>query len=176
MLVVSKTKIQGIINTCSLSSELSNLEILNLIVKIRLLCRDVIPTISWCNNLHFYDNKNEAIIQCLSDSLFSTIAAHIKLKVIEGKTMIAHKVGFTNINSYSSPFSPVIIIHLSACDLSDKEYEIITSKRTLMSLNIVHSYVKVETVCVILSRNVSTLREVFIHTNCTVTKENIVAL
>ena len=176
MLVVSKTKIQGIINTCSLSSELSNLEILNLIVKIRLLCRDVIPTISWCNNLHFYDNKNEAIIQCLSDSLFSTIAAHIKLKVIEGKTMIAHKVGFTNINSYSSPFSPVIIIHLSACDLSDKEYEIITGKGALMFLNIVHSYVKVETVCVILSRNVSTLREVFIHTNCTVTKENIVAL
>ena len=79
MLVVSKNLVQGVINTCSFSSELSNLEILNLIIKVRSLCCDAMSTISWHNNLRFHGNKNKAIIQCLSDALFSTIAAQIKL-------------------------------------------------------------------------------------------------
>ena len=47
MLVVSKTTVQGIIYACSLCNELSDLEILNLIAKVRSLRCDVTSTIPW---------------------------------------------------------------------------------------------------------------------------------
>jgi len=37
--------------------------------------------------------------------------------------MVAHKVRFTDIVNYSSPCPPLMTIYLSACDLSDREYE-----------------------------------------------------
>ena len=55
VLIVSNSKIQGVINTCSLSKELSNLEILNLIRRIRTLCSSCVPVVpSWNESLQWH--------------------------------------------------------------------------------------------------------------------------
>ena len=55
LLMISSSKIQGVISICSLSSKLSILEILHLIAKIRLLMSThVRPVTSWNENLQWH--------------------------------------------------------------------------------------------------------------------------
>ena len=172
MLIISKTKVQGVINTCSLSSELSNLEILNLIIKIRSLRCNITSIISWNNNLHFCGDKSKAVIQCLTDTLFSNIALQIKLKVIEEDTFIANKVDINDNLLSNHSFKA---IYLSACNLNDEEYQKIHGTE-LLFLYIVHSCLQIKLLCVLLSRNFFTVQEIFIHSSSTITDENITAL
>jgi len=120
MLVISKSKVRGTIITCSLSNELSNLELLNLIVKVKSLQYHTLT--SWNNNLYFHCHRSEAIIQWLFD-LVLNFTCQMKLVVIEGDTLIAHKAKFRDIITAMSTEHFLTTICLNCCNLSDAEYE-----------------------------------------------------
>jgi len=96
-LLISKTKVHGILNTISLGDELSNLEILNLTTKLdRLQFSNGIQSVArslfltdhksialWRNDLHFYGNKSEAICQSFVHLLLN-FKIQFQLKLVEG--------------------------------------------------------------------------------------------
>jgi len=176
MLVVSKSKIQGIINTNALSRELCDLEILNLLVKIRSLrCKISAP--SWSNDLKFRVERSEAIIQSFSDilSIMPSVNSHLKLKLIEQSTLVAHKVRFTD---FAIPLSeqPLTAIYLSGCNLSYTEYQGLINVGLLSVLYILHCRMTIECMCSILLKSGCILQELFLHSNSTITtaEENMI--
>ena len=98
MLIISKTKIQGIINTTSLSNELSMLEILNLVLNIRLMCFNHIWTYPWRRNLYCNGNISDLIIFTFINSLHKIACSNsrslLRIVLREKDTLIAHKVNF----------------------------------------------------------------------------------
>jgi len=183
MIVVSKSKIQGVLNTCSMSKELSNSEMLNLIVKVRSLhLNDKILGPSWSSDLCFHRNKSEAIVKCFSNMVFNSKLSdcQFKLKIIEKDTMIAQMVGLNDIVKDLSADQSLTSIYLSGCTLSYTEYETLlqrcTGESSLSILYILHSFLRVDTICTMLSRNNRTLTELFVHSNCTVAKDDMITL
>ena len=78
MLIISKSKIQGLINTNSLSNELSKLEILNLILNVRLMCFNHIWTYPWRRNLCCNGDINDLIMHTFIDSLHKIACSNSK--------------------------------------------------------------------------------------------------
>ena len=176
MLVASRSTVQGILNTNSLSKELSDLEILNLIVKIRSLsCIDAVPVPSWRNDLHFHISRSESIVHSFSDMLFNmkSLNCQIKLQVVEENALIAHKVGFRDLVKHMSSFSSLTAIYLSG--LSNTDYKTIISmcgKGSLSILYVLHSCLTVESMCSVMSSYNCTLQELFFHSNCAISKKS----
>ena len=132
MLIVSSSKVQGIVNTCSLSNELSTLEIFNLNIYIRYLNTKMCPWREEClegNNL----NKE---ISFTFIKLLHKINFNWKLEIIfwENNTVIAHKAKFTSLNHFFKHFTnDKLVIYLSYCDI---QYDVINKAcSTLHILN-----------------------------------------
>ena len=125
--VVNNSKIQGIINTCSLSKELSNLEILNLIQRIRTSFSSCIPIVtSWSENLQWHGNKSEGIVEAFVKFLYgNTHTSHLKIGLVEKHTLIAHAVISEEINKILSSYVHHFLssIYLSSCDVSNNEWK-----------------------------------------------------
>ena len=104
ILVVSMNKIQGVINTCSLSSELSNLELLNLIRRIRSLCSNFVPVVtSWDENLQWYGYKSDGIIETfINVLLLSKSVTDLKIALVENHTLIACAIKWDKIYFFSN--------------------------------------------------------------------------
>ena len=113
-LIVSRHKIQGVINTCSLRNELSNLEILNLIQAMRsFCCNTFLFTMSWKDNLWFYGKSSEAILQSFINFLCIITPTHdLRICLLEENTLIAHNVEHDTINKIKVP---VMNLYLSNC-------------------------------------------------------------
>ena len=153
-LIVSKHKIQGVIDTCSLRNELSNLELLNLIGAMRsFCCNTFLSTMSWNENLQFYGNSSEAIIQSFVSVINPT--HDLRICLVEGNTLIAHNVDYDTINKIKVP---VINLYFNNCCLNTDEYiNVITKFKEVSSLYIfndqVLSYFDIN----------KSLKEIFIH-------------
>ena len=121
MLIVSSTKVQGIVNTCSLSSELSALELFNLNLYTRYLTNKTFPWTQKCNAEH---NESIAVDTFVALLLKMNIDSQLKLGILEGETLIAHNIGFVKLLVY--PTDCVSVIYLSDCDVT--EYDSIIRK------------------------------------------------
>ena len=175
-LLVSKTKVLGILNTTSIFDALSNLEILNLTNKLRCQFSNSRELVTpWRNDLCFYGNKNKAVYQNFVCLLLS-FKINFELKLVEGNTLIAHKIiskGIMNDNKQI-----LKAVYLSDCDLSDAEYESIVTngEPSLSILYILHSSLKLEILHIPLSNYIFALQEVFLHTKCFCRKESLCSL
>ena len=179
MLVASKYKLQGVLNTCSLSSELSDLEMFNLIVKVRSSCCNyAISVPSWNNSLCFHGNRSKTIVWSFSDMVLNvkSFNCQLKLKIIENDTVIAQKVRFEDIIKDMPSTLTLRAVYLSCCELNDTEYETLFTRFGIGSVSILYifySSLSIEKMCNMLQRNCCTLQELFCHTNCII-KDNIV--
>ena len=118
-LIVNRHKVRGVIDTCSLRNELSNLEILNLIRAMRSFC-DNACILPWEENLQFYGNSSEAVIQSFVNfSYLITPTYYLKVCLVEGNTLIAHNVEYDAINKIKVP---VMTLYLSNCCLYTNEF------------------------------------------------------
>ena len=102
MLVLSKSKIQGVIKTYSLSTDLSNLELHYFIQRIRTLCSGCVPDVSsWNESLQWHDYERDGIIETFINVLLSyrkTSKCKLKIGQIENHTLIAHALNFKRNN------------------------------------------------------------------------------
>ena len=178
ILVVSNSKIQGVINTCSLSSELSNLEMLNLIRRMRTLHSSCVPVvISWDEKLQWHGNKGEGIIESFVDVLLSyKNASKFQLKIqfglVEKHTLIAHALKCEVICESLS--KSLTSIYLNNCDISSNKWN-----------NIVANFNNISSPCLyyilncqielfsILSLNRFMLRELFVHSTGNITSDDV---
>jgi len=189
-LLISKTKVHGILNTTSLSDDLSNLEILNLIAKLNRLqfsndvqsvARSLFLTDSksiavWRNDLQFWGNKSEAISQNFVYLLLN-FKIYFQLKLAEQNTLIAHKIKFKDIEVDIN--NSLTAVYLSDCELSDMEYESIIENgegTPLLIIYILHSSLKLEVLYTSLSKYIFALQEVFLHSTCICGKESLCSL
>ena len=133
MLIVSKSKIQGIVNTCTLSNELSALELFNLSVYIRYLNTKMCP---WKEKFEANGCNKDIIYSFIY--LLKKIDVNWKLKIIlcESNTVIIHKVIF---NSFMQPimFTNMSVVYLSNCDVCKPECDFIN--KTCLTLYILSS-------------------------------------
>ena len=119
-LIISENTVQGTINTFSLSGELSNLEILNLITAMRCFCSSS-STAPWREDLQFHGNSSEAVIQSFVDFLYKITSSYfLKICLVEENTLVAHNVGYRTISEIGMPLKDV---YLSNCFLNITEYK-----------------------------------------------------
>ena len=183
-LLISETKVQGTINTCSLRSELSNLEMFNLFVRLRSLHTCNIPC--WSNTLHFCCYDSETLLWYITSIIFNIDSYQLRIKLIEGNTLIAQKVSYETITNKDTSCNENAIcnkpfdqsfrnIFLSGCNLRNSEYEdIITSFcGEVCSLHILHSHLESKILCEILENKSFTLKELFLHTDRSIANPNL---
>ena len=177
LLVIGKNKIQGMIKMHSLSncSELSNLEILNLVLKLRSLCSNSSSVILWREDLQFHGNKSETIIHSFLEFLLkSTVSCDLIFTLHERNTIIANHVSYEDIGNISPS---VTNIYLSYCCLNNDEYEeLVTRFKGVVQLYIVNSQLKFEALCTALSHNCSDLQELYLHGVYNISIDNIMIL
>ena len=124
MLIISSGKIQGFINTYTLSNELSALELFNLSIYIRYLNTGVC---SWKNNLEIH---NKEIIYTFLELLYK-IDFNWKLKIVlqENDTLILHKETLKSLNHMTCFFENASVIYLSYCyDIDKLECDVISEQ------------------------------------------------
>ena len=133
MLIVSKSKIQGIVNTCALSNELSDLELFNLSIYIRYLNAKMCP---WKENLGGNSCNKEMIIYCFVNLLYK-IDFTWKLEILlqENHTVIVHKVTFKSL-MLSAILTNMSVVYFSNIDICKLECDFIYgTPSTLYILN-----------------------------------------
>ena len=174
ILVVSRNKIQGVIKTHSLSSELSNLEMLHLIRRIRTLCSNFVPVVtSWDENLQWHGNKSDGIIETFVNVLLSyENTGELKIGLIEKDALCAQKLTYKEINKILS--SHVLkSVYLKYCDVSgSKLNHIIAEYSNISSLCLYFLECHLE-LSNILSLNRFRLRELFVHGKDNITSDDV---
>ena len=176
ILVVSNSKIQGVINTCSLSSELSNLEMLNFIRRIRTLCSSCVPVVtSWNETLQWHGYISEGTIETFVNVLLSYKNANkfqLKIGLVEKHTLIGHTLKYEEINEIlSNQF--LTSIYLNSCDISSIKWnDIIVNYSSIPSLclNILNCQIELFS---ILSLKRFMLRELFVHSTGNITSDDV---
>ena len=113
MLIVSSSKLHGIVNTCSLSNELSALEIFNLSIYIRYLNNKMCP---WREEHLEGNNLNKEIIITFI-TLLHKINVNWKLEITlwENNTVIVHKAKFKRLDNFKHLTKNKF--YLSCCDI-----------------------------------------------------------
>ena len=154
MLIVSSSKVQGMVNTCSLSNELSALEIFNLSRYIRYLNTKMCPW-SLENN-----SRNKDVVFTFIKLLHKT-DFDWKLKVLlwENNTLIAHNAKFKSFDKFKQFTNNNI--YLSNCDFDEVQYDVISG--TCSTLHILNSPECVEMLHAKLSHKQSVPNELFIY-------------
>ena len=134
MLIVSSNKIQGIVNTCTLSNELSALEMFNLSIYVRYLNTKTCP---WKTNFQGKSYNNEIVIYTFVKMLYKIdLNWQLKISLIENNVLIVHRAQCESVDKllYSTN-SDISIVHLSYCDITKLENNIYRVCSTLYILN-----------------------------------------
>ena len=154
ILIVSSSKVQGMVNTCSLSNELSALEIFNLSRYIRYSNTEMCPW-SLENN-----NRNKDVIFTFIKLLHKT-DFDWKLKVLlwENNTLIVHNAKLKSFDKFKQFTN--INIYLSDCDFDEVQYDVISG--TCSTLHILNSPECVKMLHAKLSHKQSVPNELFIY-------------
>ena len=149
MLIVSSSKVQGMVNTCSLSNELSALEIFNLS---RYMNSKMCP---W--SLESNSHSKDVIFTFIN--LLYKIDFDWKLKIVlwENNILIVHNAKFKSFDNFNNN------IYLSSCDVSEPQYDVIS--RTCSTLHILNSPECVEMLHAKLSHKRSVPNELFVYGN-----------
>ena len=160
MLIVSSSKVQGIVNTCSLSNELSALEIYNLSIYIRYLNTKIC---SWREQLESKVHSKECIFTFIK--LLYKIDFNWKLKITlwENDTLIVHKTKFENLDESIYLSNNRSVVYLSYFDVNKFQCDVIN--KACSSLHILNSPEFVELLHGKLLHKQSVLNELFIYGN-----------
>ena len=90
MLIISKSKIQGIINTSTIYEQLTNLEIFNLAANVKQISIDNIQIHPWKMNLCDHDGKDNTFIKLFRTSIkFNWL---LRFALVEKNCLIVHNV------------------------------------------------------------------------------------
>ena len=120
MLIVSSSKVQGIVNTCSLSNELSTLEIFNLSRYIRYLNTEVCQ---WREHLEGENHKMEMAFTFIK--LLHKVNFNLKIILWENDILIVHKIKLESLDNFEHFTDCNSVIYLSNCNVSKLQYDVI---------------------------------------------------
>ena len=133
MLIASRNKIQGIVNTYSLTYELSALEMFNLSMYVRHLNSKLC---TWRENLESKVHSKEFIFTFIKLLYKTDFDWKLKIILWENNILIVHRRECKNL--YESIYLPnnISVVYLSSCDINELEYDVINEKcSTLHILN-----------------------------------------
>ena len=133
VLIVSRNKIQGIVNTCSLTSELSALERFNLSMYVRHLNSKLC---TWKEHLESQVHNKEFIFTFIKLLYKTDFNWKLKITLWENDILIVHRKEFENLDEYIYLTNNVSVVYLSSCNINELEYDFINEKcSTLHILN-----------------------------------------
>ena len=112
MLIVSANKVQGIVNTSTLSSKLSALELFNLNTYVK---HSDIKMCQWIENIDYCDQN--IVIDTFTKMLYKIdMKCQLSIALLEKDILILHKVKFSKL---AHPTNSVSVIYLSDCDVTE---------------------------------------------------------
>ena len=106
MLLVSDNKIQGFINTCTLSNELSALELYNLNEYVRYL-KTKMRMCPWRQNIQ--NSTKNVTYSAFMKAIFNNYNWHLQVSLLEGDTIVVHKTDFSKL---VNPINSLSIVNL----------------------------------------------------------------
>ena len=185
-LVISNCKVQGIINTSSLNTKLSRLEILNLIVTIRALYSNTVQTYSWREDLCCHGSESDLMIDTFNRILHkintNNCLRDLKIALREKYTLIAYNVIYKCIFekallTHLGHGHPLRAVYFNNCIISEEEYEFLFNSAcvaTLTSLYVYNCYLGLG--CFTILFNKLSCKEIFIHTLCDIDTDGLAVL
>ena len=135
MLIVSSSKVQGIVNTCSLSNELSTLEMFNFSVYVRHLNNKLCTWKEHLGSKVVY--SRECIFTFIKLLYKIDFNWKVKITLWENDILILHKAEFESLDKFISLTNKISVIYLSSCDINELRYDLI--KITCSPLHIFNS-------------------------------------
>ena len=176
MLIISNSKIQGIVNISTISKQLTKLEILNLAVNVDQKCSNHMETFPWKGNL--YCGRNNDFIDYIFIELLYKITCNkwnwqLKILLKEKDILIAHRVNHECISEKIRMYQSLKTIYLSNCNIKSAEYQMLfDTKTTLTKLYIFNSSIN-QYWLTKLKSNLLVCKEIFIHSLCDINVEEI---
>ena len=175
MLIISNSKIQGVINTSTLSEQLTKLEIFNLAVNVNQKCSNHMQTYPWKGNLYCDGSNNDLIdyifIELLHKITFNKWSWQLRVLLKEKDILIAHRVNHECISEKIRMYQSLKTIYLSNCNIKSAEYQMLfDTKTTLTKLYIFNSSID-QNWLTKLKSNLLVCKEMFIHSLCDINIE-----
>ena len=176
MLIISNSKIQGIVNTFTICEQLTKLEIFNLAINVNQKCSNHIQTSPWKGNL-CYDSSDNDIINNIFIKLLHKITCNkwswqLRIILKEKDVLIAHKVSYECI-SEKIKFCLLRAMYLNDCNIKNEENQILLdTKTTLTYLYIFNSCID-QYWLIKLNKKLLVCKEMFIHSLCDITIKEI---
>ena len=133
VLIVSRNKIQGIVNTCSLTNALSALEMFNLSMYVRHLNSKLC---TWKEHLESQVHNKEFIFTFIKLLYKTDFNWKLKITLWENDILIVHRKEFENLDESIYLTNNVSVVYLSSCNIHELEYDAIHKRcSTLHILN-----------------------------------------
>ena len=130
VLIVNCNKIQGIVNTCLLTNELSALEMFNLSMYVRCLNSKLC---TWKEHMKSKVHSKEFIFTFIKLLYKTDFNWKLKITLWENDILIVHRTKVENLIYLTNNIS---LVYLSSCDINELEYNVIHDKcSTLHILN-----------------------------------------
>ena len=146
MMIISNSKMQGIINTFTISEQLTRLEVLNLAINVYQKRSNYMQTSPWKGNL-CYGSNDKNLISDIFIELLHKITCNkwnwqLRIILIEKNVLIAHGVNYECISEKTRINQPLNTVYLSDCSITSREYLLLfDTKRTWSSLYIFNSFI-----------------------------------
>ena len=174
ILIISNTKIQGIINTFNINQALTKLEIANLAVNINQKSFDDMVTLPWKGNLsHDIENSdyiNKMFIELLHKIVCNKWNWNLKIVLTNIDTVIAYKANFKYLSEKTRMHRLLKNIYLSDCSITYSEYQILFGTK-ILSTNLCIINACVDYNCLKMINHSLSFKEVFVHTLCDINIE-----
>jgi len=172
--VVSSSRIQGNIISKSLSMDLSNLELFNLVHCIRLLCTGNKRTCAWKVIHCFHGSKHDFIIHNFTIILCKALANNfIRIALFERNTLIIHKFKFELVERVVV-YKSLRNVYLSKCDINITQFKIIFNNIVSLSLfYILNSHLDLHCLVMLCRMKV---KELFLHSISDIKRDDLAIL
>ena len=177
MLIISNSKIQGVINTSTISKQLTKLEIFNLAVNVNHKCSNHMQTYPWKGNL-YCDGSNNNFIDHIFIELLHKITCNkwnwqLRILLKEKDILIAHRVNHESISEKIRMYQSLKAIYLSNCNIKSAEYQMLfDTKTTLTKLYMFNSSIN-QNWLTKLKNNLLVCKEMFVQSLCDINIEEI---
>ena len=134
VLIVSHNKIQGIVNTCSLTNALSALEMFNLSMYVRCLNNELC---TWKEHLESKVHSKEFIFTFIKLLYKTDFNWKLRITLWENDILIVHRTEFKNLDESIYLTNNISVVYLSSCNINELEYDVINE--TCSTLHILNS-------------------------------------